>query len=108
MTKRNVRRKWGRKDCRGMATPVVLYCKLEPVNSWRASYSILSRLARLWRPHSIWILTGSFEEPPFEYGIMWSKWSPEVEQHLTQRPLSRFHTSSFTQLGISRSSSTTV
>jgi hypothetical protein len=29
-------------------------------------YSIRSRLARLCRPHNIWMFVGSFEEPPFE------------------------------------------
>jgi hypothetical protein len=39
---------------------------------------------------------------------MWSKWRCEVAPQLVHLPRSRFHTSNFIQLGISRSSSSAI
>ena len=46
------------------------------------------------------------DAPPLEYGRIWSKCRFFFEPHCTQAPPSRFHTASFTSLGISRACST--
>ena len=57
-------------------------------------YSILSCFSRLCFEHRIWMFLASFEEPPSEYGMIWSKCRFSLVPHFTQEPLSRFHTSS--------------
>ena len=48
---------------------------------------------------SIWTLSATSEEPPREYGMMWSKCRLSVIPHSTHLPWSRFHTASFTSVG---------
>jgi len=38
-----------------------------------AVHSILSRFSKLCLEHRICMFFASFEDPPWEYGIMWSK-----------------------------------
>jgi hypothetical protein len=40
------------------------------------------------------------DDPPSEYGITWSKWRFSMLPHFTHRLRSRFHTASFTAVGI--------
>jgi len=63
---------------------------------------ILSCFARLWRAHISWMFSTTSEEPPREYEMTWSKCRLSLLPHSTHLPWSRFHTASFTLVGMSR------
>ena len=66
-------------------------------------HSIRSLFSRLCREHKICMFFASFEEPPSEYGITWSKCRLFLLPHRMQLPLSRFQTSILTAAGITLS-----
>ena len=68
----------------------------------QSGHWILSCFAKLWRAHINWMFFAMSEEPPREYGMMWSKCRLSLLPHSTHLPWSRFHTASFTSVGISR------
>ena len=68
----------------------------------QSGHRILSCLARLCRAHMSWMFSATSEEPPREYGMMWSKCRLSLLPHSTHLPWSRFHTASYTSVGISR------
>ena len=69
---------------------------------WKWIYPSLDPFERLCLAHKSWMLATTFDDPPFEKGIMWSKWRLSLEPHCWHRPLSLAKTSRITSPGISR------
>jgi hypothetical protein len=90
-------------DQRAKYMPNVV-ANLASQTSWLARRSqvrwILSFFAKLWRAHINWMFSATREEPPREYGMMWSKRKLSVLPHSTHLRWSRCHTARFTSEGI--------